>query len=100
MTKKELINYLYENHVTGDLKIEEMVEDILADDWIPCSKKLPKPHKEVLVTYKFNKHRMVDIASMFEDNEFYSYTDEFATPEFLHNRKCIAWQELPEVYKG
>lgn len=31
MTKNQLIDYLYDNHVTGDLKIEEMAEDICLD---------------------------------------------------------------------
>lgn len=31
MTKEEIIEYMYENHVRGDLSIEEMAED-LADD--------------------------------------------------------------------
>lgn len=28
MTKAEVINYMYENHVHGDFSIEEMAEDI------------------------------------------------------------------------
>ena len=28
MTKQEIINYMYENHVQGDFKIEEMAEDL------------------------------------------------------------------------
>lgn len=36
MTKQEIIDYMYENHVQGDFKIEEMADD-LADthgEWI------------------------------------------------------------------
>ena len=29
MTKQEIIDYMYENHVQGDFKIEEMAEDLL-----------------------------------------------------------------------
>ena len=28
MTKQEIINYMYDNHVQGDFKIEEMAEDL------------------------------------------------------------------------
>lgn len=28
MTKQEIIDYMYENHVQGDFKIEEMAEDL------------------------------------------------------------------------
>lgn len=28
MTKEEIIDYMYENHVQGDFKIEEMAEDL------------------------------------------------------------------------
>lgn len=31
MTKAEIIEYLYDNHVHGDLKIEEIAEDLSAD---------------------------------------------------------------------
>lgn len=36
MTKQEIINYMYENHVQGDFKIEEMAEDFAQPEIIRC----------------------------------------------------------------
>ncbi len=36
MTKQEIINYMYENHVQGDFKIEEMAEDLAHPEIIRC----------------------------------------------------------------
>lgn len=36
MTKQEIINYMYENHVQGDFKIEEMAEDLAQPELIRC----------------------------------------------------------------
>lgn len=36
MTKQEIINYMYENHVQGDFKIEEMAEDLAQPEVIRC----------------------------------------------------------------
>ena len=36
MTKQEIIDYMYENHVQGDFKIEEMAEDLAQLEIISC----------------------------------------------------------------
>lgn len=36
MTKQEIIDYMYENHVQGDFKIEEMAEDLAQSEVIRC----------------------------------------------------------------
>ena len=36
MTKQEIIDYMYENHVQGDFKIEEMAEDLSQPEIIRC----------------------------------------------------------------
>lgn len=36
MTKQEIIDYMYENHVQGDFKIEEMAEDLAHHEIIRC----------------------------------------------------------------
>lgn len=36
MTKQEIINYMYDNHVQGDFKIEEMAEDLSQPEIIRC----------------------------------------------------------------
>lgn len=41
MTRAEIIEYLYDNNVHGDLKIEDMADDLAEPQWIPCSKRLP-----------------------------------------------------------
>lgn len=35
MTKQEIIDYMYKNHVQGDFKIEEMAEDFAQPDLQP-----------------------------------------------------------------
>ena len=36
MTKQEIIDYMYNNHVQGDFKIEEMAEDLAQPKIIRC----------------------------------------------------------------
>lgn len=76
--------------------------------WIPCSEKLPKRGKDVLVTRHYlgeednNKScYYTEVAARYGDDDnpdWISYSDEYK----IHpkNHIVIAWQELPEPYKG
>lgn len=76
--------------------------------WIPCSERLPKRGKDVLVTRHYlgeednNKScYYTEVAARYGDDDnpdWISYSDEYK----IHpkNHIVIAWQELPEPYKG
>lgn len=58
-----------------------------ADKWIPCSERLPKDNQEVLIFADGN----IEIDTY--------YDGEFEACCFYGN-EVIAWQPLPEPYKG
>jgi len=66
--------------------------------WIPCSKRLPKIGKDVLVCYDFKGYRSVSIEWYCGDGKFHGYDDEYLTPKGRKCRKAIAWMPLPEPY--
>lgn len=68
--------------------------------WIPCGERLPEKGKEVLVCYDFKGHRSVLIGTLYGDEKFHGYDDEYLTPEGRKYRKAVAWMPLPEPYQG
>jgi hypothetical protein len=76
--------------------------------WIPCSERLPKRGKDVLVTRDydgredFNKScRYVEVAGCFgedDDISWCSFSDEYKMKPKNHH--VIAWMPLPEPYGG
>lgn len=64
----------------------------LSEFWIPCSEQLPEEGVSVLITVQ---HLDVQIG-YFENGEWYEAGTDF---RFLDNA-VIAWQPLPEKYKG
>lgn len=65
--------------------VEEMPS---AQQWIPCSERLPEPNSRCLITTTFGGQPYIDI------DDYYSYGwDDWKD-------KVIAWQSLPEPWKG
>ena len=68
--------------------------------WIPVTERLPEVGSEVLVCFDFKGKRSVYIANFYRDGEFHGLDDEYLTSEGRKYRKAVAWQPLPESYKG
>lgn len=71
--------------------------------WIPCSERLPKPWKSVLVTYIYNGKRFVEesqYTGQYDEQGnplFSSYSDEYKVSGAYF--QMIAWMPFPEPYK-
>lgn len=63
-----------------------------ADQWIPCSLAVPKPFNDVLVSYC---DCSIGFMHLEYDNKWHDDDWPVAEPE-----EIIAWQPLPEAYKG
>lgn len=55
-----------------------------AQQWIPCSERLPEPLQEVIVT----------------STQGHVYTSRIAHGNFEYGGDVVAWMSLPEPYKG
>lgn len=71
-----------------------------AQQWIPCSERLPEVGKDVMVCYDFKGHRSVLIGVLYGDEKFHGYDAEYLTPEGCKYRKAVAWMPLPEPWEG
>jgi hypothetical protein len=79
-----------------------------AQQWIPCSERMPERGKDVLVTRDYdgrednNKScRYVEVASCYgedDDITWSSFSDEYKIKP--RNHHVVAWMPLPEPYKG
>ena len=98
MTKQEIIDYMYENHVQGDFKIEEMAEDLSQPQWIPCSERLPEDKQVVFVQ---DTNETMWIWKYFDENLEYSgpYQWEDENGDWQLIDEVVAWMPLPEPYK-
>ena len=85
-------------------KHKKNVRFVKAQQWIPCSERLPEPWTSVLVTYIYNGKRFVEESQYTgQDDErgnplFSSYADEYKVSNAYFQK--IAWMPLPEPYKG
>ena len=69
--------------------------NVVSNGWIPCSKRLPEPIRPVLVTLRnwMNDKYFVRVGRF--------HTDHWKTDEgIVENSIVLAWQPLPEPYKG
>ena len=96
MTKQEIIDYMYENHVQGDFKVEEMAEDLAQPQWIPVSERLPKYEMDVLL--QFNSNMCVGYFHPSESWIIWS-GGTWCTGVLEGDEEPIAWMPLPEPYE-
>ena len=82
---------------------EYTAEQILGDiedfpkvgEWIPCSEKLPKEHEIVLVAYLEYYKQLFNLAYISECGTWHWYFNGTNV-----RNEIIAWQPLPEPFKG
>lgn len=72
-------------------------------EWIPCEVSLPKNYQEVLASMDgfVKQAQFIDKVFMCEDPEFYGMLDDSKMIGCEDTTfRVIAWQPLPEHYKG
>ena len=99
--------------------IRETVDEVKNNQWIPCSERLPKDIRPVIVTWKntdpasyyqyiVGKHYTG--TACYKNGKWYWYSSttedmlaeygRYDSEEFDEAIECIAWMPLPEPYKG
>lgn len=84
------------------IEILGMIEAQSTVEWIPCSKELPRVQRWVLITYVWDDDstRYTGYGHRISNSEFYAISGERGELTLLKNYKVIAWQPLPEPYRG
>ena len=83
----------------GLTKALHIMQDLpSAQQWIPCSERLPKPNEVVLLCGQYN----MLCGYINDEGRWYSMSgDGWETDmEFPDKGKIIAWMPLPEPWKG
>lgn len=92
--------YMFSKAYVEQLRFErDYLQDVVNDQWIPCSERLPKEKQEVYVTVYFTEG---------DTGRAYGYMDGFgrwhlySTVEGILNSgyEVTAWMPLPKPYKG
>lgn len=100
----------------GMAHAQSILEDLpSAQQWIPCSERLPEEDKDVLIAYRYKEgegdtsHTEIDITSYgnmyfggnavhdFDGKRIKHWRQPFAY--FTQNYEVVAWMPLPEPYK-
>ena len=76
------------------LALEKIKSQPPADQWIPCSERLPEKPEVWVDSYIVQQRHVYTPFSAYWDGK--KWTDEYA--EELNN--VLAWMPLPEPYKG
>lgn len=91
MTKQEIIDYMYDNHVQGDFKIEEMAEDLAQPQWISVSERLPEKEGYYLIWLDDGFFEVV--------HYWNGYWNAFSHCTKNSLEGVIAWMPTPGPYK-
>ena len=93
--------------VTGDknvAKVWDQIKDLpSAQQWIPCSERLPEDYTDVLVWFEY--YRYGDYNRLYQMHGIGNYMSEYDSWMINHEtgwRKLsvFAWMPLPEPWKG
>lgn len=75
----------------------KLITTSTAQQWIPCSERLPERDEIVLVSYKTTDNvHMCKYLDDGSENTWWSYNDDCLE----WNNVILAWMPLPEPYKG
>lgn len=92
MTREEIIEYIDMFHIHGDIKSEEMADDLAQPHWIPVSRRRPHEEGIYIVTDSAGGVKTVDTDKYIccDDGEWV----------WMYSQNVIAWMYLPEPYWG
>ena len=66
-----------------------------AQQWIPCSERLPATNKDVLIQFYSNQA----VGYVYDDKWYINSGGDWSTDVFPGDEQPLAWMPLPEPYK-
>lgn len=103
LSEGAMINYQAAGHNNGLVKAIDVIKGLpLADQWIPCSERMPEIDETVLITIKEKYdgdkeyYYHTDVADHLINDGWLTFNDWDEGQE-IH---IIAWMPLPEPWKG
>lgn len=104
MTRQEAIDYLLDPIGKGlkahDEAISMAVEALKAQEWVPCSERLPEDDERVLVWYEY--FRYGDYNCMWQTYGIgYVWRGMWCGDDLQGTKiRCLAWMPLPAPYES
>ena len=73
---------------------EKIFNEVVANEWMPCSEKLPEEGVPVLVCFTDwqTQEKTIDVSCLRDRNLW----DDHGR----YNKECVAWMPLPDPWKG
>lgn len=104
---------LHHDYLSGEYRkaLRMAIKALEAQEWIPCSERLPEEDVEVLISYRYKEgegdtsHTDIDITTYgqmyFGGNKVGDHKHWRAPFEYFEsNYEVVAWMPLPECYRG